>query len=144
VSTPVAIAPAVRRIDRRLGRSVVAVVAALLANAALSLAVDQLLHVLGVYPPWGAPMPEPALNALALSYRLVFGVAAGWLVARLAPGAPVRHAVVLGVIATVLSAVGAAVTLAHPEIGPAWYPVALAILAYPTVRLGAALHAPRA
>ena len=125
--------------NRRLGRSVLAIVAALLGNAALSLAVDQVFHALDVYPPWGQPMHDPALNALALAYRLVFGVAAGWLVARLAPRAPMRHAAILGAIATVLAALGA-VAATQADLGPAWYPIALALLAYPTVWLGAVLH----
>jgi hypothetical protein len=125
--------------NRRLGRSVLAIVAALVGNAALSLAVDQVLHVLDLYPPWGQPMHDPALNALALAYRLVFGVAAGWMVARLAPRAPMRHAAILGAIATVLAALGA-VAATQADLGPAWYPIALAVLAYPTVWLGAVLH----
>lgn len=125
--------------SRRLGRSVLAIVAALFGNATLSLAVDQVLHVLDVYPPWGQPMHDPALNALALSYRVVFGVAAGWIVARLAPRAPLRHAAILGAIATVLASIGA-VAATQADLGPAWYPIALAILAYPTVWLGAVLH----
>ncbi len=141
MSTPFAIAPAGRS---RVGRSVLAIASAIVANAALSLAVDQLFHVLGVYPPWGEPMHEPALNLLALSYRLVFGVAAGFIVARLAPSAPVRHAVVLGVIATALSTIGAVVAITQQDLGPAWYPIALAVLSYPTVRLGAEWHERRA
>ena len=39
-----------------MGRSIVAVVAGFLAVAGLSLATDQLFHVLEVYPPWGQPM----------------------------------------------------------------------------------------
>jgi hypothetical protein len=77
---------------------------------------------------------------LALAYRIVFGVAAGYLVAQLAPSAPVRHAVVLGVIAAALSTIGAVVAITQHDLGPAWYPIALAILSYPTVRLGAAWH----
>jgi hypothetical protein len=134
--TSLALAPA----GRRPARSVLAVGAALVANAACSLAVDQLLHVLGVYPPWGEPMYDPALNLLALAYRVVFGVAAGWLVARLAPGAPLRHARVLGGIGAVLATAGAVVSITQGDLGPSWYPVALAVLAYPTVRLGAAWH----
>jgi hypothetical protein len=141
MSTSLAIAPAT---TARPGRSILAVAAALGANAALSLAVDQLLHVVEVYPPWGEPMHEPALNLLALGYRVVFGVAAGYLVARLAPSAPGRHAAALGVVATALSALGAAVAITRHDLGPAWYPIALAISAYPTVRLGAAWHARRA
>jgi hypothetical protein len=137
MSASLAVTPV--RTSRR-GRSVAAVTAALIANAALSLAVDQLLHGLGVYPPWGVPMPQPELNLLALSYRIVFGIGAGFLVARLAPSAPVRHAIVLGLIGAVLSTIGAVVAVQHPELGPTWYPVALALVAYPSVRLGAAWH----
>lgn len=121
-------------------RSILAIGAALLANAALSLGVDQLLHTFAVYPPWGEPMLAPELNVLALSYRLAFGVGAGWLVARLAPRAPIGHAVLLGVVATILSTIGAAGALTRGNLGPAWYPIVLAILAYPSVRLGAEVH----
>lgn len=141
MSATLAITPAGRR---RLGRSTFAIAAALVANAALTLAVDQLLHVLGVYPPWGEPMHEPALYLLALAYRLPFGVGSGYLLARLAPGAPARPAMVLGVIATALSAAGIAATVERPELGPLWYPIALALLAYPTIRLGVAWHERRA
>ena len=71
--------------SRHVGRSVFAVVAAIVANAVLALGTDQVFHTLGVYPPWGQPMHDASLNLLALSYRIVFGVAAGYLVAKLAP-----------------------------------------------------------
>ena len=140
MSTPVALAPAR---STHLGRSVVVVTAALVANIVLSLGADQAFHALDVYPPWGQPMHEPELNVVALSYRLVFGVASGWIVALLAPGAPKRHALILGAIATTLGALGV-LGAAQVELGPLWYPVALMISAYPTVRLGAILHERRA
>jgi hypothetical protein len=124
----------------RPGRSALAVAAALLGNALLALAVDQLFHVLGVYPPWGEPMYDARLFLLALSYRTLLGVGSGWLVVRLAPSAPARHATVLGAIGTVFCAASVAATYAHPELGPVWYPIALTVIAYPTVRLGAAWH----
>jgi len=43
--------------DVRFGRSVGAVLAGFVVVAGLSLATDQVLHVLRVYPPWGEPMP---------------------------------------------------------------------------------------
>jgi hypothetical protein len=128
---------------RRLGRSIVAIAAALVVNAVLSLVTDQLLHVLDVYPPWGQPMFEPELNALALGYRTVFSVLAGALVARLAPRAPMRHAAVLGIIAVALSTLGAIAALTQYDFGPPWYPIALALVAYPTVWLGAAWYTRR-
>ena len=136
MSNPVAIA---RQPSRNVGRSVFALVVAFVVNAGLSLATDQLFHVLGVYPPWGQPMYEAVPNALALSYRIVFGVLGGWLIARLAPHAPMRLARIGGAIGTVLAAIGAVVAMWY-DLGPAWYPITLAIVSYPTVWLGAALH----
>ena len=127
-------------VPRRIGRSILAVAAALLANASLALALDQIFHVIGVYPPWGEPMPAAAPNALALAYRLVLGVAAGWIVARLAPYAPWRHAAVLGALATVLASAGAVVAITGKDLGPDWYPIALAVSAFPTVWAGAMRH----
>jgi hypothetical protein len=37
----------------------------------LSLGTDEVSHLTQVYPPWGHPMHEPHLNALALAYRIV-------------------------------------------------------------------------
>jgi hypothetical protein len=123
-----------------VGRSVLAIVAAFLANALLSLATDQLLHVLDVYPPWGEPMHDPRLNALALTYRIVYGVAAGVIVARLAPRAPMRHAAILGTIGFGFATLGAVVAVTQYDLGPAWYPIALAVTAFPSIWLGAAWH----
>jgi len=58
--------------------SVAAVVAGFGSVAALSLATDQLLHVLEVYPPWGEPMHDPALNLLALFYRILYNGIRDW------------------------------------------------------------------
>ena len=137
MSTPIAIHPS----DARPLRSTAAIAAAFVAVAALSLGTDQILHVLGVYPPWGQPMFDPALNALALAYRIVFTVFGGWLVARLAPRNPMRHAWILSLIGLVAASAGAvAAVTAMGDLGPAWYPIALAIVAFPCVWLGAKLR----
>src|SRR5919206_4900044 len=127
--TPLAVQAIGRPGTRRLGRGIAAVIAALVVNAALSLGVDQLLHSLGVYPPWGQPMAD-SLFAVATAYRVVFGVLSGYLAARLAPGRPMAHALALGVVGVVISL---AVLIATWNAGPAfdtkWYPIALAIVA---------------
>lgn len=125
-------------------RSVWAVFASFLVVFILSLGTDQVLHMLNVYPPWGQPMFEPGLNALALSYRLVFGVIGGYVVAGLAPHSPMKHAIIGGVIGLVLSSIGAAIAISKGDLGPSWYPIALALSAIPTSWAGAKLYLARA
>jgi len=124
--------------SRRIGRSVGAVALGFFAVFVLSLGTDQVLHVLNVYPPWGEPMWEPRLNALALSYRCVYGVVGSYLMARFAPYAPMRHVWIGAGIGFVLSAAGAIAAI-QMNIGPAWYPIALALSAWPTAWLGGTL-----
>ena len=115
---------------RNLWRSVGAVFSGMLIVIVLSLATDQVLHVLNVYPPWGQGLYEPSLNLLALAYRCVFNVAGAYLVARVAPRNPVRHLWVFAIIGFALGSIGAIATLPL-KLGPAWYPILLAISAFP-------------
>jgi hypothetical protein len=120
-------------------RSAGALLAGFVVVIGLSLATDQLLHVLEVYPPWGQPMHEPSLNLLALSYRVVYAIAGSYLAARLAPRAPMGHALALGCIGLALSTAGALAAI-ELDLGPSWYPIALALTALPCAWLGGALH----
>lgn len=106
-----------------------------LAVLALSVGTDELLHFAHVYPGWGYPMPEPALNLLALAYRCAFTVAGAWLVARLAPRNPGRHLWAFATLGFGLGGVGAIATLPM-HLGPAWYPIAVALCAWPCSWLG--------
>lgn len=124
-------------------RSIGAVAAGIVSTAILSLFVDQILHWVGVFPPWGQVTYEPVPFALAVIYRTVFGVIGAWITARLAPRAPLKHAIALGILGLGISLVG---TLAASirNLGPAWYPVALTLLALPTAWLGGALYVRKA
>lgn len=117
-------------------RSAGAVLAGIGVIVVLSLAADSLLHALGVYPPWGEPMHELGLNALALAYRAAFTVLGGYLTARLAPHAPVGHALALGFIGLVLGGLGAA---AAWEMSPAWYLILVALSGPPCAWAGGRL-----
>jgi hypothetical protein len=128
--------------SRSLGRSAGAVGLGFLAVFVLSLGTDQVLHVLEVYPPWGEPMNEPGLNALALAYRCVYGVVGSYIMARFAPYAPMRHVWIGAGIGFVLSCAGAIAAI-QMNLGPAWYPIALAFSAWPTAWLGGHLHVRR-
>ena len=123
---------------RNLWRSAGAIFLGFVVVVVLSLATDQLLHVLKVYPPWGEPMHEPGLNLLALSYRIVYAILGSYLAARFAPRNPMRHALILGAIGFVVSVIGA-VTAIPMNLGPAWYPIALALTALPCAWIGGLL-----
>jgi hypothetical protein len=127
---------------RHIWRSTGAVLIGLVAVVALSLGTDQLLHVLDVYPPWGEPMDDPALNLLALAYRCVYAVLGSYLAAKYAPTAPMRHALTLGLVGLVLSSAGAAAA-SGMNLGPMWYPIALIISALPCAWLGGKLYLSR-
>ncbi len=122
-----------------MGRSVAAVFLGFLAVVVLSLGTDQALHMLHVYPPWGQPMYDTGLLLLATAYRTVYAVLGSYIAARLAPRAPMGHALILGVVGLVVSAVGAIATIPM-NISPAWYPIALVVTALPCAWLGGALY----
>lgn len=121
-------------------RSIAAVVAGFLVVAGLSLATDEVFHLLRVYPPWGVTMTDPWLFVLALSYRIVYTVLGGWITARLAPRSPMRHVTVLAVIGLIAGAAGVAVAVGRRDLGPLWYPIGIALTAYPCTWLGGALR----
>jgi hypothetical protein len=127
---------------RRLGRSVLAVFLGFVTVVVLSLGTDQILHVLKVYPPWGQPMYEPGLNLLALSYRIVYTVLGMYITAKYAPYSAMRHVWVAGSIGFVFGIVGviAAIPL---NLGPIWYPIAIALTALPCAWLGGVLYLAR-
>lgn len=124
---------------RQLWRSAGAVLLGFVIIVVLSLGTDQVFHLLQVYPPWGEPMHDPGLNLLALAYRLVYDTFGSYITARFAPHSPMGHALVGGAFGFVLSTAGAIAAIPM-DLGPAWYPIALALSAIPTAWLGGALH----
>ena len=138
--TTIAASTLTRTRPRRLLRSAAAVFLGFISVAVLSLATDQVLHVLEVYPPWGQPMWDPGLNLLALSYRLLYTVLGGYITASLAPRSPMRHVAVVGLLGFIAGSAGAIVAMRLANLGPNWYPITLAVTAFPTVWLGGVLH----
>jgi hypothetical protein len=124
-----------------MGRSVLAIVAGFFVVVILSLGIDEVLHLLKVYPPWGEPMYDPGLNALALSYRIVVTVFSGYVTARLAPRNPMKHVLVGATLGLVLGTVAAIASIRVGGLGPNWYPIAIAVTGFPSVYLGGMLDA---
>jgi hypothetical protein len=120
--------------SRATKRSIVAVVVGMVAIIVVTTVVDIALHLAEFFPPLGVPL-DNRQSLMALSYRIVISIAGAWLTARLAPARPMKHALILGAIGTVLGAMGAAATWSK-GLGPTWYPISLAVLAVPQCWVG--------
>ncbi|MES1262649.1 MAG: hypothetical protein ABUS49_13025 [Acidobacteriota bacterium] len=122
------------RSSRRIGRSMGAVLAGFLAVVILSIGTDVLLP---------RPMSD-TLFLMATLYRTLYGVAGGYMTARLAPDRPLRHALAGGLVGLALSVLGAVATWNEgPDFGPHWYPLALVVLALPSAWAGGKLFGMR-
>ena len=119
-------------------RSILAIVAGVVFIIVVTTLVDIALHLAKVYPPVGEPLTD-SLAILATFYRVIIGIIGAWLTARLAPNKPMKHAMILGLIGTLLGLAGVVATWGK-GLGPNWYPIALVILAFPQSWAGGRLH----
>jgi len=122
----------------RLGRSVLALLAGIVLGVVLSLGTDIGLHKAGVAPPLSEVWSNQLL-LLATAYRTIYSVIGSYVVARLAPNRPMGHALIGGAVGFALSVLGAAAAW-NSNLGPHWYPVALAVIAVPTAWIGGKLR----
>jgi hypothetical protein len=128
--------------SRHTLRSIGAVLAGMVVGIAITLGTDLLLHIAGVFPPWGQSMMgyDGAL-LLATAYRVVYAILGSYIMARFAPNRPMLHALIGGVIGVIASTVGAVVTWnGGPAFGPHWYPIALIVTALPCAWVGGKLR----
>lgn len=120
-----------------------AILAGMVTGIVLSLLTDVILEATGVFPSFEYQMKHGLfivpLLVLATAYRCLYTAAGAYLTAALAPDKPERHVMVLGLIAVAANLAGLIITWGK-GMGPAWYPIALTVLAYPSVWLGGYLR----
>jgi len=120
-------------------RSVLAALGGIATAVIPTLLADAVAHKIGLYPPAGQPVGDLPFVAATI-YRLIFGVAGGYVTARLAPNRPVGHSLVLGAIGLLLTLLGTiAAWNKGPSFGPHWYPIALMLFTMPQSWAGAKL-----
>jgi hypothetical protein len=102
-------------------------------------ATDFVLERLGVFPPPEQGFHVTWLVVTATIYRTIYTITGGYITAALAPEPPMRYVIILGLIGLIVSTVAAIATIPM-KLGPAWYPIALAVLALPSVWLGGKLR----
>ncbi|HEY7652054.1 MAG TPA: hypothetical protein VIG07_04470 [Methylomirabilota bacterium] len=79
-------------------------------------------------------------GAVLAGFIAIVVLSLGTVAARLAPRAPMRHALILGAIGLVPSLAGAITAITMVDLGPSWYPLALVLTALPCAWLGGVLH----
>ena len=104
---------------------------------------DFILESLGIFTPPTQRFDTTWMVVTALVYRIVFSIAGCYITAWLAPSRPMLHAFILGGIGLVLSTI-AAIMLIPMDLGPAWYPIALAVISLPCGWVGGKLYERRA
>jgi hypothetical protein len=114
-------------------KSAGAIVAGLVTVGGLSTLTDLALAAVGFFPPITTGTFLPWMFALALFYRVLYAVLGGAVSAALAPRWPMRHAIVLGILGTIAGVGG---VVAGWGLGDMWYPVGIAVTAFPAVYLG--------
>lgn len=121
-------------------KSIGAVVAGFLVVAMLSTGTDWALERIGIFPePSSEGLFVTWMLVLAFLYRSVYAFLGGFVTAYLAPSHPMKHVVALAIIGTVGGVAG---VFAGWNLSAHWYPIAIAVTAFPLVwwggRVGAA------
>lgn len=125
--------------NKKTLKSIGAVVAGFLTVVILSIATDLILESTGVFPPAADQIkygPETWLLITAFLYRSVYTIIGGYITAKLAPNKPIRHIKILGVIGTIAGVLG---VIAGWNLSDHWYPIALAVTAFPLIWIGGKL-----
>lgn len=122
-------------------KSIGAVLAGMIFTVVTHTGTDFILESLGIFPPPpnragpGEGFHVTWMVVTALTYRVIFQVAGGYITAALAPSKPMLHALILGFIGLAMST-AAAIVVIPLNWSPAWYPIALALSSVPSAWLG--------
>jgi hypothetical protein len=100
---------------------------------------DLVLEKLGIFPPPDQGLHITWMVVTATFYRTIFTVVGGYVTAALAPNPKMRYVIILGIFGTLAGTLGAIATIPM-GLAPAWYPIALAVLAFPAVWIGGKLR----
>ena len=119
-------------------KSIGAVFAGLIFIFVTHSGVDFLLESLGIFTPPAQRFDTTWMVVTATLYRTVLSIAGCFLTGILAPSRPMLHSLVLGFIGLAMATAAAIVTIPM-DLGPAWYPIALAVLTVPCAWVGGVL-----
>ena len=117
-------------------KSIGAIVAGMAVGAILSVATDKILETTGIMKINPFDANSVWLIILVVIYRTTYNLVGTYVTAKLAPSKPMKHAIILGIIGTVVGITG---TIIMWHISSYWYPISLVILTMPAAWLGGKL-----
>lgn len=120
---------------KNIFKSIGVILMGFVINALLSVITDFLLEAIGVLPNPQKGLFDTWAIILVLSYRAIYTVLTGFVVAKLAPSRAMMHAVILAVIGTTITVLA----VNHPSFSdkaPMWYGYTLAVITFPCMWLG--------
>lgn len=118
-------------------KSIGAGLAGIAVGAFLSIGTDQLLEGIGVLPSDNLYVAAWLIWAV-IAYRIVFTILGCYVTAKLAPRSPMGHAITVGLLGAVVTALGA-YAARDMNLGPQWYAWTLAACTIPTGWIGGKL-----
>ena len=117
-------------------KSIGAILAGFATGAILSVGADFLMEQTGMMSMEHFKESTVSVILLVIVYRFVFNVLGCYLTARLAPDKPMKHALIIGVIGTVLSILG---SVAMWDKAIPLYNISIIMMSLPSAWLGAKL-----
>lgn len=127
----------------KIVKSIGSVVAGFLVVVILSTIMDRIMEGTGLFPSVANPGAYTSwMYVIALIYRTVFTVLAGYVAALIAPENKMLHVWILAIIGFLSGTLGAILNWGLAQ-GFEWYPISLAVLAIPSVVYGGYLKTKR-
>ena len=120
---------------KNIFKSVGVVLLAFVGSALLSVITDFVLESIGILPDPKNGLFETWAIIIVLIYRGAYTILAGFVVGKLAPNKPMLHAIILGVIGTVITLLA----ISNPEFAQKsklWFGYTLAAISIPCLWLG--------
>lgn len=119
--------------NKKILRSIGAISAGFISGAILSIGTDFILDNLGVMSMENFKQTSLIVVFIVIIYRFVFNMIGSYLTAGLAPGNPMKHVIIIGVIGTIFGISG---SIAMWDNAIPLYNIAIILISFPSAWLG--------
>ena len=123
--------------NKTILKSIGAIFSGFLVGAILSVGMDFLLDYFDIMSMQNFKTNSSLIVLIVVLYRFVFNITGSYITAKLAPNHPMKHAIILGIIGTVMCIMGA---FAMWEQATPWYNIAILLIAFPSAWIGGKLY----